>query len=214
MNKLKHLLLAFCTVATLAGPAVAETDSEGDDDETSQVQPRKITFNDRALSQPELQLVEAIERAVNYRLPDGAYWYDRTSGAAGVWGGPIAVILPAGMPLGGKLPANASGGGKGRTTGVFVNGRELHPTDVAAFQWLFDSPVPRGSFTIDYTGRITNERGAFVASIGDAIARKKRAAGGNRAHVGNGLNGNSWVNGGCVSVRLSSGTTYSSGGCG
>src|SRR5258707_11364465 len=42
------------------------------------------------------------------RIPDGAYWYDNRSGAAGRWGGPGIAILQPGLDPGGPMPANCS----------------------------------------------------------------------------------------------------------
>jgi hypothetical protein len=56
-------------------------------------------------------------------IPPGRYWYDSKSGLWGMEGGPtVGQIFPE-LELGGPLQPNASGGG----TGVFINGRELHP---------------------------------------------------------------------------------------
>ncbi|MEP7300676.1 MAG: hypothetical protein ABI699_04045, partial [Caldimonas sp.] len=87
---------------------------------------RAIEFNGRALDAAGLKSLRPIEAVIG-SLPAGRYWYDPMSGGAGVVGGPAAAYLGPGLALGGTLPANASGGGDGRTTGVFINGRELHP---------------------------------------------------------------------------------------
>jgi hypothetical protein len=72
----------------------------------------------------------ALEQGYGVVLPPGRYWYDTVSGAWGVEGGPVAGKILPGLGLGGPLRADASNG----HTGVFVNGRELHPLDVAALQ--------------------------------------------------------------------------------
>jgi hypothetical protein len=61
-------------------------------------------------------------------------------------GGPCIGFLPAGLDLGGALRADASG----RGTGVFVNGRELHPVDVAALQRV--TPVVPGRYWLNERG--------------------------------------------------------------
>ena len=83
----------------------------------------------------------------------GRWWYDADSGAWGTDGGPTVGWLPASLPLPGPLPANASGGGNGALTGVFINGRELHPLDVAGLQRLLGQPVRRGQWWADARGR-------------------------------------------------------------
>lgn len=87
------------------------------------------------------------------RIQPGSYWYDAMTGAWGPEGGPAAGWIAAGLPLPGPMPADASGGGSGRLTGVFINGRELHPTDVAALrQRLGRQPWP-GRWWADASGR-------------------------------------------------------------
>jgi hypothetical protein len=75
-------------------------------------------------------------------VPDGAYWYDPMTGLWGVEGGPgIGRIVPA-LDFGAPLKANASGGGDGRLTGVFINAREIHPEELALLQGLFGYVAP------------------------------------------------------------------------
>src|SRR5204862_540318 len=88
---------------------------------------RRVVVNGTALTEAQ---VAHLEQVVHVRVLSGTYWYDRTSGAWGLQGGPTLGFLPAGLALGGPLRADASGGG----TSVFINGRELHPFDVAALQ--------------------------------------------------------------------------------
>src|SRR4051812_6302335 len=111
------LMSAFLGVAMLPTAKTAEPASAA------------IEFNGRPLDptgRTELRRLESVLGPV----PAGRYWYDPMSGGAGVMGGPAAAYLGPGLALGGPLPANASGGGDGRITGVFINGRELHPLDV------------------------------------------------------------------------------------
>src|SRR5437762_1694958 len=107
---------------------------------------RKLTFNGKALAADQLKRLELVERTYGVRLPDNAYWYDNRSGAAGLWKGPALGQLPAGLNLGGPMPADCSGGG----TNVFINGRELHPIDVALLSQL--GPVRPGRYWVDEAG--------------------------------------------------------------
>ena len=77
-----------------------------------------------------------LDRAARTHVPSGDYWYDARCGACGAKGGPTAAFLPAGLSLAAPLRADASGGGSGNMTGVFVNGRELHASDVQALARL------------------------------------------------------------------------------
>src|SRR5258708_40190754 len=93
---------------------------------------RRVRFNGRLLAPDQMVRLEQIERVSGVRLPDGDFWYDNRSGAAGFWNGPAAAALPPGLELGGSMPPNCSGG----NTGVFVNGRVMHPPDFASLMQL------------------------------------------------------------------------------
>jgi hypothetical protein len=135
---------------------------------------RAVKINGRALTAAQLQTLEQLERSMG-RLADGAYWYDARTGASGRWGGPTLAFLPAGMDLGGPLPADASGGGSGQVTGVFVNGRELHPLDVAMMQQLVGQVWP-GRWWVDAQGNFGLEGGPPVGNL-VVLARSRRQSG-------------------------------------
>src|SRR5262245_12351599 len=88
---------------------------------------RNVFVNDVRLSDADLA---RIEQAYRVRIIDANYWYDRATGAWGIKGGQTRGFILPGLPIGGELKADASGGG----THVFINGRELHPLDVAGLQ--------------------------------------------------------------------------------
>jgi len=135
---------------------------------------RAVRFNGRSLSSGERQTLEKLERTIG-RVPDGDYWYDRRTGASGRWGGPTLAFLPAGLELGGAVPANASGGGQGTLTGVFVNGREAHPTDVAGLSALVGAVLP-GRWWVDASGNYGQEGGPPMGNL-VALAQARRQAG-------------------------------------
>lgn len=89
--------------------------------------PTGVVIN--AVAVPPEQIQMYLSSSGGY-VPPGDYWYDAKCGAFGLKGGPTQGFITAGLPLGGALRADASGGGNGALTGVFVNGRELHPIDV------------------------------------------------------------------------------------
>jgi len=134
---------------------------------------RKVRFNNRLLGAAELTTLERLERGVG-RLDDGAYWYDPRTGASGRWGGPALAFLPPGLELGGALPADASGGGSGTLTGVFVNGRELHPLDVLGLQQLIGQVWP-GRWWVDAQGNYGLEGGPPLGNL-VVLARAHRSA--------------------------------------
>jgi hypothetical protein len=139
---------------------------------------RKVRFNGRLLGTSELTTLERLERGVG-RLDDGAYWYDPRTGASGRWGGPALAFLPPGLTLGGPLPADASGGGQGTLTGVFVNGRELHPLDVMGLQQLIGQVLP-GRWWVDAQGNYGLEGGPPLGNL-MLLARAHRGGSGRQA---------------------------------
>lgn len=106
--------------------------------------PRKVEINGKSLSGKEL---EKVEKAYKIHIPDADYWYDPVLGAWGARGGPTMGFILPGLELGGPLPADASGTG----TGIFVNGRELHPLDVMALQQV-TGPIMPGRYFITANG--------------------------------------------------------------
>lgn len=120
---------------------------------------RHITFNGKPLTAEQQKRLEAVEREHGVRLPDRDYWYDNRSGAAGLWQGPALGALPAGLELGGPMPAQCSG----RGTGVFVNGRELHPADVLTLtQFTLVAP---GRYWADAEGNFGFEGGPALVNL-------------------------------------------------
>lgn len=120
----------------------------------------------------ELQpdVVQALERQFGVRVAPGDYWYDRLSGAFGLMGGPGLGFTMPGLEVGGPLAPDASG----RGTGVFVNGRELHPLDVAALMPLVGTVYP-GRYWLSYDGTYGFENGP---AVGNLIYLARQAYGG------------------------------------
>jgi hypothetical protein len=139
---------------------------------------RKVRFNKHLLGPAALETLERLERGIG-RLDDGAYWYDPRTGASGRWGGPTLAFLPPGLTLGGPAPADASGGGQGTLTGVFINGRELHPLDVVGLQQLIGQVWP-GRWWVDAQGNYGLENGPALGNLA-LLARAHQGSGGRRA---------------------------------
>lgn len=110
-------------------------------------------INDDSVSQ---ETITNLETTYGVKCTPGNYWYDRVTGAFGLKGGPLTGIGVPGLSLGGTLKANASGGG----TGFFINGRELHPSDVAGLQ-TFMTPM-QGRYWMDAYGNFGYENNAFI----------------------------------------------------
>lgn len=139
--------------------------------------PRSIAFNGTPLDAAGMKTLRQIEAHIG-PVPEGRYWYDAASGGAGVWGGPASAYLGPGLALGGRLPPNASGGGDGRSTGVFVNGRELHPADVQGLNQVL--PVRRGRYWWDAAGNVGAEGGPVLFNFYWVLEQQRQAAG--RSH--------------------------------
>jgi hypothetical protein len=164
---------------------------------------RRFTFNGHAATAGDLQVLAQIEQMYGRAAPAGDYWYDPVSGAGGAWGGPTLGFLPAGLALGGPLPANASGGGDGRLTGVFVNGRELHPIDVQVLVATYGQAIP-GRWWVDGQGNAGPEGGpAWVNLV--QLARQ-RGGGADSYYRSDGTGNNVFVGGGCVSASTTLGS--------
>jgi hypothetical protein len=161
-------------------------------------QGRHITFNGRQLTTSDMQVVTMIEAQYG-RVPDGNYWYDPVTGAAGIWGGPVATVLPPGLPLGGRLPAEASGGGNGTLTGVWVNGRELHPYDVMRLRQMFGVVYP-GRYWWDAMGNIGLENGPMLGNVNQLMRQNGGSGGGNSYYKNYGNGESAFVSQGCTSV--------------
>jgi hypothetical protein len=180
---------ALALLVVVAVPAAAQAAG-------GQAAQRRITFNGRALDALGWRVLEQLEGHSGTRLADGAYWYDGMSGVAGKWGGPAAVLLVPGLPLGGRLPAQASGGGNGRLTGIFVNGRELHPEDVRALVAVYGQAWP-GRWWVDGQGNFGAEGGAAVGNLRQAAAAARgswsRSSGTGSSNFWAGGDGNGYV---------------------
>lgn len=114
-----------------------------------------IVVNAQPLTQGELQSLQRL----GVRARPGRYWYDAVSGAWGIERGPTAGFIAAGLRLGGALRADASGGG----TGVFINGRELHPFDVVGLSQIVQ--VVPGRWWVDSQGFFGPEGGPVWGNL-------------------------------------------------
>ena len=150
---------------------------------------RAVYINRTKLPADTLQLFES---RFGLAIPDGRYWYDALSGGWGQEGGPALGFTYGGLPLGGPLPADISGGG----TGVYVNGRELHPMDLLGLQQLV-GPVMPGRYWLDAEGFAGPEGGPPVANLRALAAQ-------GLSRQGRGVNEN-YGNGGSAYGNLNTG---------
>jgi len=135
-----------------------------------------LRVNGRLIGEDEIR---AFENRFHTRLPHGAFWYDRVSGAWGLEGGPTLGFTLPGLSLGGPLAARASNG----HTGVFINGRQLPMEDVRALQAMA-VPVTLGRWWVDASGNFGIEGNPallgnlFQYSRGRGGAYQRSTAGG------------------------------------
>lgn len=160
---LSLLLFTALAATPLAGQAAA---------------PRQVYINRSRLSSATLA---QLEPAGAPRIPDGRYWYDAHSGAWGLEGSFTRGFVQAGLRLGGPLPADISGGG----TGVFINGRDLPPIDLAALQQL-TGPVAPGRYWLDAEGNAGLEGGPALANLRLLASRLYQQNGGVGENYGGG----------------------------
>ena len=128
--------------------------------------------------------VAALESRFHVRILDGAYWYDRRSGAWGTEGGPTIGFIPAGLSLGGPLRADASGG----RTGVFINGREIHPIDAAVLQQLLGQLIP-GRYWVNSLGLCGHEGNPLAILNLATLVQAERARSAETTHGRNDFTG-------------------------
>lgn len=186
---------------------------------TAAPQARAVTINGAALTPNEAQTLAQLEASYQVTLPDGAYWYDATSGAFGLWGRPTGAVIPAGLDLGPPLPAEASSG----TTGVFINNRQLQPSEVQYLSNLVGAQLQVGRYFLDANGNAGTEGGPVEVNLVQVANARRAARGGNR-NTGGGGGGRhitagsgsstSWFDSdgsGCKVFMASNGSTISSG---
>ncbi len=202
-----HILLLLLPVWPLALPAA-------DPPPATPGAVRAVYLNRVALDPKD---VAALEKTYRVRILDGRYWYDKVSGAWGMEGGAALGQIHPGLKLGGALRADASGGGQGNLTGVFINGRELHPQDVAALSQIV-YPILPGRYWLDAQGNAGYENGPAQWNLASLAQQAAAARGGGKSWMyRNELTGiGAGGSGGCVYVMGSSagsGSWSASSGC-
>lgn len=109
-----------------------------------------VLFAASAAAQPTGIIVNGedlgVQTALRYgiHVPPGRYWYDKVSGLWGVEGGPYQGQISAGLPLGGVLRRDASRS----HTGVIINGREIHVSELGELIQLYGH-VPAGRYWLN-----------------------------------------------------------------
>jgi hypothetical protein len=208
------LLLVIGAAGACSGRGDAAAEAPGGPAATPAAAPggtRQITFNGKPATKQDLEILTRFEHAWGVQVPSGSYWYDNLSGAAGLWGGPTRGFLGAGLGLGGmQVPANASVGDKDTHTGVFINGREIHPLDIQGLtQMLGQAPWP-GRWWVDGQGNFGPEGGGALGNVLQLAARRQGSGSYYKSDIGTGSS--TFVGSGCAAVsgRLRSSDSDSS----
>ncbi len=131
-----------------------------------------VVVNGVALDRQTLGALQSVYGPVQ----PGRYWYDPMSGLWGAERGPTSGQIAPGLRLGGPLRADASG----RGTGVFINGRELHPVEIVRLQALV-GPVMRGRYWMNAAGIGGYEGGPPQFNLPALAAQRSGGAGGDHA---------------------------------
>ena len=174
MNRMTVALVAILISFSLSVWADAENSAKTGDE-------RNVYINAVKLEEEKLK---ALEEAYGTTIENGRYWYDRLCGAWGVEDGPTAGFIMAGLDLPGPMPADISGGG----TGIFINGREIHPLDKQGLQQLFGVTYT-GHYWLDAQGNLGVEGGPVLVNIVYAILAAQRALQGGSVTHGYGSGG-------------------------
>lgn len=164
-------VFAACGVASGQGAKKVDgaTSSGNAGSETRQVYINRVKLDDAT--------VQALETQYRVPIQNGRYWYDAICGAWGVEDGPTAGFIYAGLKLPNPIPVDISRGG----TGIFINGREIHPLDQKAFQNIFGYTIP-GRYWLDAHGNLGPESGGAIANLAAAIRASKGAQSGSVTH--------------------------------
>ncbi len=124
------------------------------------------------------EAIRALEQQYGVRVQSGRYWYDRVSGLWGYEGGPSWGRIQPGLSLGGPLRPDVSGG----NTGVFVNGRALHPAEVTYLQQC--TPVYPGRYWLNAQGIVGKEGGPPLANLVALCQAANKGRGGRSSILG------------------------------
>lgn len=170
------VMRAFLVVVLLLLPGLAQAQSTPIQDTD-----RQVYVNGQRM---EADYLAVLEQRYATRVPDGRYWYDALCGAWGYEGGATAGFMPPGLDLPGPMPASISGGG----TGIFINGREIHPQEQLTLYQLLGQTIP-GHYWLDAQGYVGEEGGPAFMNL-FAIARQ---AAGTRAGSVYSSNSDSWL---------------------
>ncbi|KAL9253504.1 Extra-large guanine nucleotide-binding protein 1-like protein [Drosera capensis] len=110
-------------------------------------------------------------------IAPGCYWYDSKAGFWGVIGSHcLGIIPPFIQEFSFPMPVNCAGG----TTAVYVNGRELHVSDLELLGSRGLPTTKDKHYIVEISGKVFDDTGELVARIGKlapTVEKKKRGFG-------------------------------------
>lgn len=137
-------------------------------------QSSEIYVNGALVTQEQIrELQQRMGLPSEAHIPGGRYWYDNISGLWGMEGGPTQGQLLPGLELGGALQFDASGG----QSTVIINGRAIHPLEVAYLQRIFGYVIP-GRYWLNWQGIGGPEGGPAMFNLLAAAQQAGGAGGG------------------------------------
>ena len=139
--RIQHCLRGLSTLLAVFAAAWVQVGVVATDASASE---RRVVVNRVRVNAASLA---SLERSYGVRVADGRYWYDAFSGLWGSEGGPPRGWIAAGLALGGRLQADASGS----HTPVAINGRWIHPEELRYLEGLFGRVIP-GRYWLDEHG--------------------------------------------------------------
>lgn len=132
----------------------------------------QLIINGKVLDAEEMKVIHRLEQQFGATAAPGRYWYDARTGLYGAEGFGAFGQIVANLPVGGKLQPDASKG----DTGVWVNGRQLHRSDVSYLQQC--TPVIPGRYWLDAYGNSGVEGGPAQWNLAMMCAAARQRAGG------------------------------------
>lgn len=149
------LVAIFCGAAVVAGCGETAMPAEAQIREASET---GVFVNRQQMTHGQVQ---ALSGMVGVPISAGHYWYDHATGFYGVQGGPaLGQIVPGMTAILRPVAPDASGS----QTAVFINGRALHPSELAELKRAYGA-VPNGRYIMNAFGQIAPEGGQFATNL-------------------------------------------------
>lgn len=147
--------------------------------------PPRVEVNGRWLSAAQ---VKALHQRLGAPPLAGRFWYDPRAGLWGHVGGPSIGRLPPALPVPAPMPPGVSG----RGSGVFVNGRELHPQEIQRLRAAYGQVRP-GRYWLEADGTAGVEGGPPAWNLYARPQRPKWLTGGHDWRGGSVIGGGGTV---------------------